>query len=99
MKKYKVNVDRQKPDSNEILSRRNFDGLMQQYTAAVGSGATVIHKPFWKTGWFIGSPFAAAAAVAITAIVMLNKSNVGPEKQAPAPVVNNRNSPNTRTPG
>ncbi|CAN5915161.1 hypothetical protein BH11BAC7_BH11BAC7_20290 [soil metagenome] len=52
MKKYKVNIDRQKPSSEEISAGRNFDELMKQYKAAPGN---VVSKPFWKSAWFIGS--------------------------------------------
>lgn len=91
MKKYKVNVDRPKPTSEEILSRRNFDDLMKQYQAAPGK---VVHKPFWKTGWFVGA-VATAAAVAVTVIV-LNKSDDSASQHAP--VNQFANGANTRNP-
>ncbi len=59
--KPKINTDRPQLTSEEILARRNFDGLLQQLPAASGQ---VIQKPFWKTGWFIGS----IATVAVLAV-------------------------------
>ncbi len=74
MKKYKVNYDRQKPSSEEILSRRNFDQLLEQYKATPGK---VVHKPFWKAGWFVGA-MATAAAVAVGVIIFLNQQDTTP---------------------
>jgi hypothetical protein len=95
MKKNKINVDRAKPSSEEILSRRNFDSLMQQYTAAAGTEVTVVHKPFWKSTWFLGS-FAAVAAVTvfIVAITMKNEPQINSNTTV-NPIANNAN---TRTP-
>ncbi|MGL4596785.1 MAG: hypothetical protein ACRCYO_04620 [Bacteroidia bacterium] len=59
--KPKINTDRPQLTSEEILARRNFDGLLQQLPAASGQ---VIQKPFWKSGWFIGS-FATVAVLAV----------------------------------
>jgi hypothetical protein len=59
--KPKINTDRPQLTSEEILARRNFDGLLQQLPA---TSSQVIQKPFWKTGWFIGS----IATVAILAV-------------------------------
>lgn len=67
MKKYNVNIDRQKPSSEEIMAGRDFDGLMKQYAAASG---TVVKKPFWKSGWFVGSM--VTAVVAVSALVIYN---------------------------
>jgi hypothetical protein len=90
MKKYNVNIDRQKPSTEEIMAGRDFDGLMKQFTAA--TSGTVVKKPFWKTGWFIGS--AITAVVAISAFVIynnqtpVNKNSAEQNKSArlPAPV-------------
>jgi hypothetical protein len=95
MENRKINIDRTKPSSEEILSRRNFDALMQQYTAAVG-GAKVI-KPLWQKTWFLSS-MAAAAVVAVIVMVIVSKSdatNVDPSLQN---LVVNNNTPNTRIP-
>jgi hypothetical protein len=97
MKNYKVNVDRQKPNSDEILSKRNFDGLMQQYKAAAAAGQ-VAHKPFYKSGWFLGSAFAAAAVVAVAVVVMINREDVMPSAANNLPVTNNA-APDTRHAG
>lgn len=88
MKKYKVNVDRTKPTSDEILSRRNFDELLKQYNAAPGK---VVHKPFWKSGWFVGA-MATAAAVAVTVLVLNNKSHVNPDDSNKNQFVNGANT-------
>ncbi len=83
MKKYKVNYDRKKPSSEEILSRRDFDGLMTQYNAAPGK---VVHKPFWKAGWFIGS--VTTLAVVVSAVVIYNnKENSNPKQNQVTPIV------------
>lgn len=95
MKKYKVNIDRTKPTSDEILSRRNFDELLKQYNAAPGK---VIHKPFWKTGWFMGA-LATAAAVAITVIVLNNKSEINPADPKTNQFANGANTRNPDTAG
>lgn len=89
MKKYKVNIDRTKPSSEEILARRNFDELMKQYQAAPGK---VVHKPFWKTAWFAGA-LATAAIVVVAVIVLHNKQEAVPNDPGNSPVVN---GPNTR---
>ncbi|MBI3511374.1 MAG: hypothetical protein HY064_11975 [Bacteroidetes bacterium] len=94
MKKYKVNIDRQKPSSDEILSKRNFDGLMKQYNA---SPLKPGKKPFWKKGWFAGSAVTAVIAVSMT-VVLLEKNQ--PEKNnSPAATNSSLQSANTRTPG
>ena len=91
MKKYNVNIDRQKPSSDEILSHRDFDGLMKQFKAA----PKVLPKPFYKSTWFFGS-LAAAAAVVIAVLVYVNKPDVDPNSVHTNPVVN---LPNTRNAG
>lgn len=95
MKKYKVNVDRTKPTSDEILSRRNFDELLKQYKAAPGK---VVQKPFWKTGWFAGA-LAAAAAVVITMIVLNQKAELNPDDPQTNQYANGANTRNPDTTG
>lgn len=83
MKKYKVNYDRKKPSSEEILSRRDFDGLLKQYNAAPGKA---VHKPFWKSGWFIGSM--VTAFVVVSAVVIYNNNeNSNPKQNQSAKLV------------
>lgn len=82
MKKYKVNIDRQKPSTEEILSGRNFDELLKQYKAA--APGQVVKKPFWKTGWFIGS---IAAAVAVVVGIFIYTGNDSSKKPANAPQI------------
>lgn len=79
MKKYKVNIDRQKPSSEEILAGRNFDELLKQYKAAP---VEVVKKPFWKSGWFIGS-MATAAAVVGGIFIFTNQDSVEQPNKAP----------------
>ncbi|CAN5120472.1 hypothetical protein BH09BAC5_BH09BAC5_07970 [soil metagenome] len=69
MKKYNVNIDREKPSSEEILSRRDFDGLMKQYNTAPSN---LVKKPFWKSGWFIGS--VATVAVLTSGVFIFNNN-------------------------
>lgn len=79
MKKYKVNYDRKKPSSEEILSHRDFDGLMKQYNAAPGK---VAHQSFWKSAWFIGSMVTAVIVVGIF-VIYSNQGNSNPiQKQS-----------------
>lgn len=82
MKKYKVNIDRQKPSPEEILSGRNFDELLKQYKAA--APGQVVKKPFWKSGWFIGS---IAAAVAVVVGILIYTGNDSSEKPTNAPQI------------
>jgi hypothetical protein len=74
MKKYKVNIDRQKPSSEEILAGRNFDELLKQYKA---SPVSVVKKPFWKSGWFFGAM--AAAVALVSGIFIYNGNNTAVE--------------------
>ncbi len=90
MKKYKVNYDRKKPSSEEILSHRNFDGLLKQFHATPGK---VVHKPFWKSGWFLGSMVTAVVVVSAIAIYSGNQeSNQKPNQTQPIvqTVINNQ---------
>jgi hypothetical protein len=82
MKKYKVNIDRQKPSSEEILSGRNFDELLKQYKEA--APGQVAKKPFWKSGWFIGS---MAAAVAVVVGIFIYTGKDPNEKTANTPQI------------
>lgn len=91
MKKFNVNIDRAKPSSEEILSRRNFDELMKQYNAAAPKGGKVV-KPVWKSMWFAGA-LAMAAAVVVTFIVLKNTDST--TEKTNAPIVN---GPDTRHP-
>src|SRR4051812_23169491 len=84
MKKYNVNVDRQKPSSEEILSGRDFDGLMKQYKAAVPGNS--VQKPFWKSGWFIGS--VVTTAIAVSAILIYT-GNTNPDKKPDSKTISN----------
>ncbi|HLG02614.1 MAG TPA: hypothetical protein VI731_03405 [Bacteroidia bacterium] len=92
MKKYKVNTDRPKPASSEILSGKNFEALLQKYNAAPGK---IVYKPFWKKSWFIGSGFAAVAALAVTAILIIDKTETIPAESKLPQIVQQAN---TRTP-
>ncbi len=83
MKKYKVNIDRQKPSSEEILSGRNFDELLKQYNAAPG---TVIKKPFWKSGWFLGS-MATVVVVVCGVFIYKGLPNTNNSKKSTSPNV------------
>lgn len=60
MKKYKVNINREKISSEEIASRRDFDAVLKNYA----SGPARMSKPFYKSSGFI-----AGAAVVVTAAV------------------------------
>ncbi len=82
MKKYKVNIDRQKPSSEEILSRRDFDGLMKQYKA---SPEQVVKKPFWKSGWFVGTM--VTAIVIVSGILIYENRTDGGEKLKPVDLI------------
>jgi hypothetical protein len=98
MKKYKVNIDRQKPSSEEILSGRNFDELLKQYKAtAPGSVA----KPFWKSGWFIGSMATAVVAVSAFVIYSVNQNPDEQSNKTPQlvqlPVIDQKDSTNATT--
>lgn len=95
MEKFKVNVDRPKPTSDEILSRRNFDELLKQYNAAPGK---VVQKPFWKTGWFAGA-LATAAAVTIAIVVLNNRNEVNPDRPNQNQFANGANTRNPDTSG
>ncbi|MDQ3108669.1 MAG: hypothetical protein M3R17_02145 [Bacteroidota bacterium] len=79
MKKYKVNIDRQKPSSEEILAGRNFDELMKQYKAA----PTVIKKSLWKSGWFFGAIAAVIAVVSVIFVFTDNNETDKPLSQQP----------------
>ncbi|HEU4718602.1 MAG TPA: hypothetical protein VFU15_12245 [Bacteroidia bacterium] len=94
MKKFKINIDRPKPSSDEILSRRNFDNLMNMYNAVPGK---VVHKPFWKSGWAISS-FAAAAVIATVIAVYVNRTDVSENKTEPQQVVNTNVQPGNNAP-
>ncbi|MGL5888610.1 MAG: hypothetical protein ACRC3B_01925, partial [Bacteroidia bacterium] len=59
--KRNVKINRPKPSSEEILSRRNFDALYEQYQQLPGR---VITKPFWQKGAFYASVAAVAAVLA-----------------------------------
>lgn len=99
MKKYKVNIDRQKPSSEEILAGRDFDELLKQYKAAPGN---VVKKPFWKSGWFVGS---MATAVIVVCGIFIYQAQEQDQKQnkivpvAQAPVIDPSDSSFTRNPG
>lgn len=57
MKNRKINVDRPKLKSEEILSRRNFDEVMTNHN--------VMTKPFYKQNWFIGTTGLASLGLII----------------------------------
>jgi len=96
MKKFKINYDRPRPSSEEIASRKDFDGLLNQLGAA-GQGPA-LQKPFWKTGWFAGAlTVTAAAAVIVSATVFFNKGDVDPAGGTNTPQITN-NGPTTREP-
>lgn len=69
--KRNVKLNRPKPSTEEILSRRNFDALYEQYQQLPGR---VIAKPFWQKGAFYAS-VAAVAAVLAGVFLYLNGSD------------------------
>lgn len=91
MKKYKVNIDRTKPTSEEINAGKDFDKLlaMMPATATVSAGAAA-KKSFWKSGWGITSLAAATVAVA-TGVVLLFNMNSGESNLANDGNKNNTN--------
>ena len=62
----KVNLNRPKISSEEILKRKNFDSVLKQ---SVLSGA----KPFFKKPWFLSS--VVALSIALVATVLLTTKN------------------------
>lgn len=69
--KRNVKINRPKPSTEEILSRRNFDALYEQYQQLPGR---VIAKPFWQKGAFYAS-VAAVAAVLAGVFLYLNSAD------------------------
>lgn len=99
MEKYKVNIDRPRPRSEEIGMHRDFDALLSQYKAAAAPKAA---KPFYKTGWFFGA-LAGVAVLTTTTVVLLNNSSdsktpvaaVQPNVTQPAPTGSKTAAPTT----
>jgi hypothetical protein len=58
----KINIDREKPSSEEIRSRKDFKSVLNQYSAAASAGVTA--KPFFKSTGFL-----VAAAITLLASV------------------------------
>jgi hypothetical protein len=73
--KRKIEFDRQKPDSDEILARRDFDALLKQAQQQPGK----VRPLFWKTGSFYASISVVAAV--FVAVVLIVKKDIISEKQ------------------
>lgn len=85
----KIEFDRPKPSSDEILSRRDFDALLSK--AQQGKGK-IIRPPFWKTSNFYAS-IVVAAAVLVVAVLIVNNQDMTGDKQQQNVVVNPIQSP------
>ncbi|GAB4140618.1 MAG: hypothetical protein Fur0041_15810 [Bacteroidia bacterium] len=90
MKNYKVNIDREKPSTEEILSRRDFDSVLKQFQA---SPVKVVKKPFWKSVWMLSS--AVAAVIAVAAVVYTFNHDNATDNQQPS---DQQQGPFVRTP-
>jgi hypothetical protein len=86
--KRNVKLNRPKPSSEEILSRRNFDALYEQYQQLPGR---VIAKPFWQKGAFYAS-VAAVAAVLAGVFLYLNNTDTVNNGTNNEIVTNNKNT-------
>jgi hypothetical protein len=84
MKKFKVNIDREKISSEEIASRRDFDAVLKGFTAAAPA---TVSKPFYKTaGFAIGSAVVVLSA-AVTLWYAANYTDwLGGEEKSSKPV-------------
>ncbi len=63
--KKKINIDRKRISSEDIVSRRNFDQLLSQFPGFV-------KPPFYKTGWFITTVASVAVLATVTTTVLMN---------------------------
>jgi hypothetical protein len=84
--KRNVQYDRQKPGSDEILSRRNFDALLDQYNQQSGK---VVKMPSSRRYVWMA---AAAAAVALLAVVFFYNDESTEKAKGNPPLVNNPSS-------
>ncbi len=66
MKMRKINLDRSPVDSKEILARRNFNRVLENYH--------VMAKPFYKSAWFFGTAGIASVGLLIGGSLMLQDS-------------------------
>lgn len=84
--KRNVQYDRQKPGSDEILSRRNFDALLEQYQQQPGK---VVNLPSSRRYLWVA---AAAAAVALLAVVFFYSDESTEKAKGNQQIANNPSS-------